>query len=703
MVSRVKKRIWLTLVIFSFYLGLVFITRQILISKKAKDQASAAALLVETVYQISNDDFANPERGFMKQSSIYLDQAFDPSKISALQASDTIVWVYFRLDNYRDPRDGVGVTVTNYQAKPLESLGSRRGLDTVQATFDEARNKGLKLVIRFIYNFGPHSNSDPMQVNPDVPLSAALAHINQLKPLLIKNADVILAVQVGFVGHFGEWHSSKYLNDLNTRKQIVDALLQSVPKDRMLMLRYPRYKQLWYGGPITETNAYNQSDVTRIGLHDDAFLRDDTDGGTFRSTVWGTKITTYCDGYPTGEIQCWRDYVNRDSLFSPVGGEAGTQSSTPSQLAYCPNALTQLSNMHWSFINNGYSKVVLDTWVNQGCMPEIRQRLGYRFLLNRVSISQQVAPGGVLGFHMELENKGFASLFNPRPAILILKGNNNSYQREIPLTGIDPRKWLPGQVSKVDLNIPVPSDAPNGTYSLYLWLPDSTTSLRTRPQYAVRFANQNVWQPTTGFNLLVNNLIVGGNPITPTPTPTGSPTSAKLRFKIVLPDIASQTTNISSSFVQIEARDGTSQVSTSTINLSRSGNYFQTTSDVLLNITQSKTYSIFIKTRIGIGRLFNAVSLTQSQTLDCALTSNPSCGELITQRDSKPLLSGDTDGFNLQSGSFNKIDSADLQTLASQFNSPPPTAGSSSDFNLDGQVNITDLEILGRNYGSSGD
>ena len=133
MVSRVKKRIWLTLVIFSFYLGLVFITRQILISKKAKDQASAAALLVETVYQISNDDFANPERGFMKQSSIYLDQAFDPSKISALQASDTIVWVYFRLDNYRDPRDGVGVTVANYQAKPLESLGSGRGLDTVQA------------------------------------------------------------------------------------------------------------------------------------------------------------------------------------------------------------------------------------------------------------------------------------------------------------------------------------------------------------------------------------------------------------------------------------------------------------------------------------------------------------------------------------------------------------------------------------------
>ncbi|OGK43823.1 hypothetical protein A3B40_01100 [Candidatus Roizmanbacteria bacterium RIFCSPLOWO2_01_FULL_37_16] len=66
-------------------------------------------------------------------------------------------------------------------------------------------------------------------------------------------------------------------------------------------------------------------------------------------------------------------------------------------------------------------------------------------------------------------------------------------------------------------------------------------------------------------------------------------------------------------------------------------------------------------------------------------------------------MTGDSDGFQTQSGSFNKIDSADLQVLSSQFNTqPPPTTGSSSDFNLDSQVNILDLEILGRSYGISG-
>ena len=53
-------------------------------------------------YAVSNEDFANPERGFMKQSSVFPEQPFDAQKVRALQPSDTLVWIYFRLDNYRD-------------------------------------------------------------------------------------------------------------------------------------------------------------------------------------------------------------------------------------------------------------------------------------------------------------------------------------------------------------------------------------------------------------------------------------------------------------------------------------------------------------------------------------------------------------------------------------------------------------------------
>ena len=504
----------------------------LLLNKNLTYRSSAAGSLVSVSFQPDNNEIPNPERGFMRQSNIFVDQPFDPSKIGKKDPNDTVDWVYFHLENYRDPRDGSGIklcadlsncTSSEYQGKLLEPLGSGKGLDTVKATFDTARSKGLKLVIRFIYNWGPGSSSDPLQVNPDVPLSVALQHLNQLKPLIIANTDVIVAVQAGFVGHWGEGHSSKYLDSLTSRKAIIDELLAVVPADRMLQVRYPRYVEKFYGGPIAAAQAFNQSGLSRIGLHDDAFLRDDTDGNTFNSSVKGQKISTYCDSSPNA-IQCWRDYYSQTSQYTPSGGEAGTHSSTPSTFAACSNALTQLSKQHFSFLNNGYSLVTLNNWVNQGCMPEIRRRLGYRFVLNKLTLLNQVAPGGNLELHLDLINQGFASPYNPRPVYLVLRQSNASYVKEIALTSVDPRRWLPGQTINVDLNVPIPQDVPNGSYSVYLWLPDASASIKTRSEYAIRFANQNIWQSGTGYNLIFSNLAVSGSPVTPIPTSILSPT-----------------------------------------------------------------------------------------------------------------------------------------------------------------------------------
>ncbi|MCR4264339.1 MAG: DUF4832 domain-containing protein, partial [Candidatus Roizmanbacteria bacterium] len=458
---------------------------------------------VRVSYSPSSEDFANPERGFMKQSSIWLDQPLDATKIRVLDPADSLVWLYFRLDNYRDPRDGVGVTLTDYQTKSLEALGSGKGLDTVQSSFTTARSKGLKLVIRFIYNFGPGSNSDPNLVNPDVPLTTAFSHIDQLTPLINQNKDVIAAIQIGIVGHFGEWHSSKYIRTLADQKAIVDKLLTDWPKDRILMIRYPMFKQVFYGGPIADAYAFNQSSLSRIALHDDAFLKDDTDDGTFRSTAYSIKISTYCDNSPSGVAQCWRDYVKQDSRFTPVGGEASVQNSPRSD---CPNAIAQMENMHWSFINNGFNAAVLNSWKAQGCWDTMRRRLGYRLVLQEALIPQSVRAGGTLALDVTLTNGGFASLFNPRPVFVVLQNATNRY--EIPVTSVDPRRWEAGKDHTMTANVTVPANVAAGTYKLGLWLPDQTTTLRSKPAYSVRFANTNVWEPATGSNVLTNTFQV---------------------------------------------------------------------------------------------------------------------------------------------------------------------------------------------------
>ncbi|MBI4226605.1 hypothetical protein HY612_05840 [Candidatus Roizmanbacteria bacterium] len=190
----------------------------------------------------------------------------------------------------------------------------------------------------------------------------------------------------------------------------------------------------------------------------------------------------------------------------------------------------------------------------------------------------------------------------------------------------------------------------------------------------------------------------------PTPTPTTGAQAARLKFKILLPDISSAVNSIPSSDVQVQLREaGTSTtIAIANTQLVRSGNYFQTAAEASFNISQNKTYTVFVKVNIGLQRSFSNVRLTQNQTLDCTSGSNSNCGDMLTP-DNKPLLSGDSDGFNAASGSYNKIDSADLQVLASQFNTQAPTSGPSADFNLDGQVNISDLDILGKNYGKLGD
>ena len=474
-----------------------------------REKVSASSHLVGINFQPTSEDFPNPERGFMKQSSIWLDQSFSSSKIARREPSDTIVWVYFRLDNYRD--------------RAIDA----NGLNIVRSTFNTAREKGFKLVIRFIYNWGPGSTPDPNQATPDAPLNLALQHISQLKPLLIEGSDVIATMQAGFVGHWGEWHSSKYMYTLESKQAILDTLLNTLPKDRMLQIRYPRYKQVFYQGPITASEAFSESDRSRTAHQNDCFLSNDTDSGTYRSSVYGTKITNYCDNQPS-EVQCWKDFIATEAQFTPNGGE--TCNYNPPRTD-CPTAKQELEMLHWSFINNGYYPETLTSWKTQGCWNEIRLRLGYRFVLDNLNISYQVNPGGAMDFQLKLHNEGFASMYNERPVFIVLENKNTGKKDVVSLSSnsnphsTDPLWWQPGQSITINEKVYLPSNLAQGSYNVYLWLPDAYESIRNRPEYAIHFANQNVWQSNTGYNLLFNNLQVGGPPVTQPPTNTPTPTN----------------------------------------------------------------------------------------------------------------------------------------------------------------------------------
>ena len=230
-------------------------------------------------------------------------------------------------------------------------------------------------------------------------------------------------------------------------------------------------------------------------------------------------------------------------------------------------------------------------------------------------------------------------------------------------------------------------NAPIGTVEL---LPSTTSTI-----YDLQ--TKNVIKCVGGFRFTVFQ----GPTLTPTPTPTEIPRPVGLRFSLRMPDVIAS--SVPGSDVQIELRDGTNAVGIANIDLVRNGSYFQTAFEIVFTIPQNKAYTVIVKTTTSLRRIFSGVNLTRGTTLDCTVTSNLNCGELISQRDSKLMLTGDSDGFDSASGSYNKVDSADLQQLTIYYNRPAGGQASLVDFNLDGFVDIGDLEILARNYAKTGD
>ena len=94
------------------------------------------------------------------------------------------------------------------------------------------------------------------------------------------NQDVILALQAGFIGPWGEWHSSTHFkcSAANVdRREILTALLAAVP-ERDVQIRYPRGKlDLFY--PDAE------SDMELISISDNLLLNPDFENGLSTWTI----------------------------------------------------------------------------------------------------------------------------------------------------------------------------------------------------------------------------------------------------------------------------------------------------------------------------------------------------------------------------------------------------------------------------------
>jgi hypothetical protein len=408
-------------------------------------------------YRATDDNFANPERGF------YVQSVYNPEQASAKPVDAAML--------RRAREHGISLlrrywVLSEFRDAPL----SPDMLERIRGDFRSARADGVKVIGRFAYNFGP-------QGAPDAPLARVLQHLDQLQPVLRENSDVLAFLEAGFVGTWGEWHHSTN-NLLDHAREIVDKILNVLPADRMTAVRYPRLKTELFGEePLTGDEGGAATAKARVGAHNDCFLASATDRGTWTQNMAAEKA-----------------FYHQDNLFVPQGGETCEPAAEAQPLIGCENALRELEYQHFSTLNSMYQKDVLDGWTKGGCMPEIQRRLGYRF---RLLDSSATVEGNSVRVVVRIRNEGFANLYNPRPVILALRNRVSGFLQRVTVE-TDPRRWMPGEESVIRTE----ARAGPGEYDVLLYLPDAAGRLQDRPEYAVRFANDGVWEPDTGMNRL---------------------------------------------------------------------------------------------------------------------------------------------------------------------------------------------------------
>ncbi|MEM9752278.1 MAG: DUF4832 domain-containing protein [Planctomycetota bacterium] len=411
--------------------------------------------MVERSYAASEAAFPNPERGlYVQYTARESAESLEESTLAALRNRNiTLILRLYYLKEYRDgPIDNERLAVI---AKDLNAM----------------RTAGVKCILRFAYNeeIG----------EPDAPIDVVLGHMRQLEPILSSNADVIAIVQAGFVGSWGEWHAST--NDLQepeNARQITNAWLRILPPSRFVQVRTPLIKQMLVDSaePMTADEYLTDTPQARLAHHNDCFLATDTDMGTYQ------------------DIDAEKAYLEQELKFLPMGGET----CRPSEFSKIGNARHELRRFSWSYLHLDYHPDVIAAWRDGGLLAEAERKLGYRLRLASVRVPTKATTGQAMSMNLHLVNDGWAAPYNPRAVELVLVGKDGA-THALPVDA-DPRRWGPGDEVKLNARVEVPARVMPGTYAVKLRLPDPMPSLRDRPEYAIRLANEGTWEADDGWH-----------------------------------------------------------------------------------------------------------------------------------------------------------------------------------------------------------
>lgn len=319
-------------------------------------------------------------------------------------------------------------------------------LNVLQQTFDNIRtNKGF-VIVRICYDpwYNGRSNVTPEH-------KWVLRHVEQLAPVLSKNTDVIVALEMGMHGAYGEMHSDTSIT-YDRVAEAVNLMLRNTPPELKILTRTGNYsaKVLGFdnwgvdfridGEKFAEIAKAKGDTMYRVGMFNDGYLGTQYDYGT-----WGADCkTSIC----REEGVAW---LEKYGINTPYGGEALTTAggyeviNTPEFLSY------EGFRTHTSYLNVQWNNNLIDGWKKSQFEGKdfeydgskidsltgfkyVNDHLGYRFVLRESWMSDTVGFDHVLHAKFRVQNVGFGNLTWKAPVKLaVLEDLEGSDLLECPM------------------------------------------------------------------------------------------------------------------------------------------------------------------------------------------------------------------------------------------------------------------------------
>lgn len=440
-------------------------------------------------YTESTETLLNPGMGY----TTTLWYRCYPGKTTPRDPVGSIVLMFIDLgafssgENGTKNEDGTYTPGTDY---PLDDVF----FSALRETFENCRRNGSTIALRFRYDDDGTSNPEPATFD------MMKKHIQQIgdSGILSDYQDILMYVESGFVGCYGEQWGGKYCS-LEQKAELLDMMLDIVPDPIPVTVRTPNIFAKWAGieqKDLADWTSEPNSRAARVGMYDDGYMGSDSDLGTYSNRAAETA------------------WLGRQTVRSYFGGEfSGNLEFAQKYDTYLPeNAIPEMYQTHLSYINSNIFGLYNDyTFGKEYDVPDvdnsayygqtvrkfIRDHLGYRFVLRDVSLPASIEQGDSMPIQFAVENTGFANPIREQKAELILE-RDGCYIRT-PVT-LDSRNWYSCQTTKEQFAVQLPGGLSAGKWNVYLKLSVGENTVRQTHLRSVRFANPDIWNAALGAN-----------------------------------------------------------------------------------------------------------------------------------------------------------------------------------------------------------